>query len=225
MDKMKFKEFAWSRCPYGYSMGATGLYIRTEDMVKLIGKEFSPFIHSMGSIPVRVSFDGDSKKQTLFAQALTDRYNFITPLDFDELKDRETSLQAVVDFKENRIKIKNTGLNIRNITVDEKGKEIITYDPVLDINGTIEGDFKERQEKGWISGGNGEHNSAIYIYGGHHNSLKNLNITQITEGHFVINLSIPKKANPTTTNPTVNIATHLATPPTPNVSRFKKKYG
>lgn len=35
MDKMKFKEFAWSRCPYGYSMGATGLYIRTEDMVKL----------------------------------------------------------------------------------------------------------------------------------------------------------------------------------------------
>ena len=35
MEKMKFKEFAWSKCPYGYSIGATGLYIRTEDMVKL----------------------------------------------------------------------------------------------------------------------------------------------------------------------------------------------
>ena len=35
MDKMRFKEFAWSKCPYGYSIGATGLYIRTEDMVKL----------------------------------------------------------------------------------------------------------------------------------------------------------------------------------------------
>lgn len=35
MEKMKFKELAWSKCPYGYSMGATGLYIRTEDMVKL----------------------------------------------------------------------------------------------------------------------------------------------------------------------------------------------
>lgn len=35
MDKMKFKELAWSKCPYGYSIGATGLYIRTEDMVKL----------------------------------------------------------------------------------------------------------------------------------------------------------------------------------------------
>ena len=35
MEKMKFKELAWSKCPNGYSMGATGLYIRTEDMVKL----------------------------------------------------------------------------------------------------------------------------------------------------------------------------------------------
>jgi CubicO group peptidase (beta-lactamase class C family) len=32
---MKFKEYAWSKCPYGYSMGATGLYLRTEDMIQL----------------------------------------------------------------------------------------------------------------------------------------------------------------------------------------------
>lgn len=35
MEKMQFKELAWSTCPHGYSMGATGLYLRTEDMVKL----------------------------------------------------------------------------------------------------------------------------------------------------------------------------------------------
>ena len=35
MEKMKFKELAMSKCPYGYSMGATGLYLRTEDMIKL----------------------------------------------------------------------------------------------------------------------------------------------------------------------------------------------
>lgn len=35
MGKMKFKELAWSKCPYGYSIGATGLYLRTEDMIKL----------------------------------------------------------------------------------------------------------------------------------------------------------------------------------------------
>ena len=32
---MKFKEFAWSTCPKGFAIGATGLYIRTEDMTKL----------------------------------------------------------------------------------------------------------------------------------------------------------------------------------------------
>lgn len=32
---LKFQEIAWSTCPKGYCMGATGLYIRTKDMVKL----------------------------------------------------------------------------------------------------------------------------------------------------------------------------------------------
>lgn len=35
MEIMRFKEFSWSVCPKGFSMGATGLYLRTEDMVKL----------------------------------------------------------------------------------------------------------------------------------------------------------------------------------------------
>ncbi|MBQ4648156.1 MAG: serine hydrolase [Clostridia bacterium] len=30
-----FREMAWSKCPMGYPMGATGLYVYTEDMVKL----------------------------------------------------------------------------------------------------------------------------------------------------------------------------------------------
>lgn len=33
--KLGFQELAWSCCPYGFTMGATGLYIRTSDMVKL----------------------------------------------------------------------------------------------------------------------------------------------------------------------------------------------
>jgi CubicO group peptidase (beta-lactamase class C family) len=34
---LKFKEAAWSCCPEGHAIGATGLYIRTEDMIKLGG--------------------------------------------------------------------------------------------------------------------------------------------------------------------------------------------
>lgn len=33
--KLNFKELSWSVCPQGYSMGATGLYTRTEDVIKL----------------------------------------------------------------------------------------------------------------------------------------------------------------------------------------------
>ncbi len=32
---LSFREVAWSRCPMGHPMGATGLYIRADDMVKL----------------------------------------------------------------------------------------------------------------------------------------------------------------------------------------------
>lgn len=32
---LEFQEMAWSKCPLGYPMGATGLYIRTRDMAKL----------------------------------------------------------------------------------------------------------------------------------------------------------------------------------------------
>ena len=34
-DVMNYGEIAWSTCPQGYPMGATGIYLRTEDMVKL----------------------------------------------------------------------------------------------------------------------------------------------------------------------------------------------
>lgn len=35
MKKMGFRELSWSVCPDGYCIGATGLYLRTEDVVKL----------------------------------------------------------------------------------------------------------------------------------------------------------------------------------------------
>ena len=114
--------------------------IATEDITKILGKELKPFIHNSGKIPVKLTFSGDSKKQTMFFQAMTDKGNFITPVDFVELQGKNISLQSVVDFKGNRIKIKKTGLYERKVTVDEKGNEIVTLDEVLDVDGTIMGD-------------------------------------------------------------------------------------
>ena len=114
--------------------------INTDDLIKLIGREFKPFILSKGSIPVKVTFSGDKKKQTLFAQALSDKDNYITPVEFTELGGKNSSLQTIIDFKPNRIKIKKTGLYTRTVTVDEKGNEIINLDGIFDIDGTVAGD-------------------------------------------------------------------------------------
>jgi len=114
--------------------------IDTDDLIKLIGKELKPFIHSQGSVPVKLLVYGDKKKQTISAQALADKYNFITPVDLTELGGKQTSLQAIADLKPGRIKIKKTGIYIRTVTVDEEGNELVNLDEVVDIDGTIAGD-------------------------------------------------------------------------------------
>lgn len=114
-------------------------FISTDDLVQIIGKEFKPFINFAGSIPVKFTVEGNSKKQTVFVQALTDNANFITPIDFENLEGKNVSLQSVIDLKPNRIKIKKTGLYTRTVNVDEKGNEIVNLEEVLGIDGTIEG--------------------------------------------------------------------------------------
>lgn len=48
------------------------------------------------------------------------------------------------------------------------------------INGTFEGDYLERQQNGWLSGSNGEHNNTFYAYGAEFSSLDNITIKQTT---------------------------------------------
>ena len=113
--------------------------LATNDMIKLIGQELKSYIHSQGVIPLKLTFDGNKKKQTLFFQLLADKSNFITPIDFNELQGQNISLQSIVDFKGNRIKIKKTGFFKRNVTVDDQGNEIINLDEIFGIDGTIAG--------------------------------------------------------------------------------------
>ena len=113
--------------------------LNTDDLIKLIGNEFKPFIHSKGSIPLKVTVEGDKNKQTLFAQGLCNKENFITPVELSNISGKDISLQSVIDFKEKRIKIKKTGLFERIVNIDEKGNEVIHLKEVFAIDGTIEG--------------------------------------------------------------------------------------
>ena len=114
--------------------------VSTEDIIKIIGKELKPYIHNSGKIPVKLTFDGDNKKQTMFFQAMADKDNFITPVDFDELQQKTISLQSVIDFKGNRTKIKKTGFYEKKVSTDEKGNEVVTFDEIMGLDGTVVGD-------------------------------------------------------------------------------------
>ena len=57
------------------------------------------------------------------------------------------------------------------------------------INGTFEGDYFERQENGWISGSNGEHNNTFNSYGSRFSSLDNITIKQTTGYNVIANHS------------------------------------
>lgn len=112
--------------------------VDTTDLIKLIGNELKPYINNKGKLPVKLAFNGDYRKKTLYAHSLANENNYITPIDFNDLQHKNTSLQTTIVFKPNRIKIKDTGLFIRNVSQDEEGNEKISLNKIIDLDGTIE---------------------------------------------------------------------------------------
>ena len=109
----------------------------TSDLVQLVGSAFSKYIHNSGVLPVKVGITGNADKQTLSARIISNKDNFITPVDFSELNGRDIVWQAVVDFKKNHLKVKDTGLYTRTISYDKKGNEVENLKAVADLEGTL----------------------------------------------------------------------------------------
>lgn len=113
--------------------------VTTGDLIKFVGQNMKQYFHAQGTLPVELTLNGDKHKQTMLAQVLADKNNFITPIDFTEIGGKNTSLQTVVDFKPRRIKIKKTGLFERTVSVDEKGNETVNLKSFIDLDGTVAG--------------------------------------------------------------------------------------
>lgn len=111
----------------------------TNDLKQLLGKDLEIFIDNKGAIPLSINFNGDVKKQTLTAEIKADKNNYITPITIKNVENLDTILKTVIDFKGDRLKIKETGLYTKNITQDPKDpeKEIITLNEIIDVEGTI----------------------------------------------------------------------------------------
>ena len=114
--------------------------INTQDIVTFVGKELIPYIHSSGSLPLKVTLSGNAKKQTLFARVSADSSNYITPIDLADISGQNSAIQTVIDFKPNRIKIKNTGFFKRVVLTDSQGIQNEKLNDIVSLDGTIAGD-------------------------------------------------------------------------------------
>jgi hypothetical protein len=121
-----------------FNFGANG-YIKTQDIKQFLGSDVAPFIKEKGAIPLNATLTGDSKKQTLTASIDADSNNYITPIDIKNVLNKNTTLKTVIDFKGDRLKIKDTGFYIKTTQKDPKDetKTIAKYDEVVGIEGTI----------------------------------------------------------------------------------------
>lgn len=113
--------------------------IRTKDLKQFLGPDMAIFIKEKGIIPININLNGDKKKQTLTASLEANANNYITPIDIKNVLDKNTIFKTVIDFKGDRLKIKDTGFFIKTIEQDSENPEktITKYEEIVDIDGTI----------------------------------------------------------------------------------------
>ena len=84
--------------------------VYADDLKILAGKDASFFIDGKGAMPLYLTLNGTLKKLVLLTQLMTDENNYFSPVSFNMLKGKQNIFQAHVDYKGNRLKIKETGV-------------------------------------------------------------------------------------------------------------------
>ena len=107
------------------------------DLKKFAGLQAAPFIEAKGQIPIDLAVKGNTKRQDMVLRLLADANNYITFVNYKQLQGKNTVMQAKVDFKGNRLKIKDTGLFIKTTSTNEDGTVIENLEPVSHVSGTI----------------------------------------------------------------------------------------
>ena len=121
-----------------FNFGADGKMF-TKDLKQLLGADLALYIKENGTLPIKVNFNGSSKKQTLTASVEADDSNYFTPVDIQNVLGKNTIMQTVIDFKGDRLKIKDTGFFIKTVSQDPENPEktIVKLEETVGIDGTI----------------------------------------------------------------------------------------
>lgn len=109
-----------------------------EDLRQFAGESAVPFINASGFLPMKADIKGTPKKLEIISQIEADAKNYLTPVDIDIIQGQKSILQAKMDFKGDRIHIRDTGLytGIHAFT-DDLTTNLVDANEVFAINGTI----------------------------------------------------------------------------------------
>lgn len=110
-----------------------------DDLKQFAGAAAAGYIDAQGSLPTTMTLKGNMKRQDMVLRVLTSPSNYVTPINFKEMKGKNGLFQAKIDFKGNRLKIKQTGLFNRTTKTDDKGNTTEHLEEILGVSGTITG--------------------------------------------------------------------------------------
>ena len=84
--------------------------LNANDLKQLAGKEAAQFINAKGSIPINLTYNGEGPRHDLELTVLADSNNYVTPINILSLVGKPSSIHSKIAFKQNRLKVKETGL-------------------------------------------------------------------------------------------------------------------
>ena len=109
-----------------------------QDLRQFAGESAVPFINATGLMPIKADIKGTPKKLNILAQIGADSNNYLTPVDIEAMQGQKSILQLKMDYKGDRIHIRNTGLytGIHAFT-DDLATNLQDALEIFSINGTI----------------------------------------------------------------------------------------
>lgn len=108
------------------------------DIRKFAGKDAKPFIDAKGTLPLKFQLTGNDKKQFFITQILSNPSNYITPIHFDSIRGKQCLTQIKINYKGDRLNVKDTGLYITHTPFGEDYlANMQDSEAVFKLHGTI----------------------------------------------------------------------------------------
>ena len=110
------------------------------DVKQILGKDLEKFIAAKGVLPFKLVINGNDKRQNLTFQMKSDNLNYITPFDIESIKKQQSIIQAKINFKGNRLNIRNTGLYAKAVPTlftDDFDANLEGAKDIATVSGTI----------------------------------------------------------------------------------------